>query len=165
MTLADASVRYRLPDRLTEWGKKADPEALAEIAGTDVLYPWSVPGVELTDPVIRVRLSIPVTGTRGHWLSVVWADLDRESGPGYAEAMLSHASGDTSRYAALILRGTLANAIDGYGFLGAEVTATVPDPGQLPVITGSADEALSRVLAEPQPHETAIPAYARRAAQ
>jgi hypothetical protein len=101
---------------------------------------------------IRALLYIPLTG--GHeMLYCVWVQVAGDVG-----RKLHETWDDDETYAGLRFIGTLANPLPGYGLFGAEVVAAVGDPENLPRIESSADPVLGRIMTEPQPYETAVPA-------
>ncbi len=61
-----------------------------------------------------------------------------------------------SDYPDLVLEGLLANALPGWGLLGAPAVARVQDPDHTPYITESSDQGLASLLAGEWPRESVL---------
>jgi hypothetical protein len=139
------SARMGYPDTLVDYfrqhGDKLDPYS------ADTM-PSLTPG----RAYIRALLHIPLIGKHPEMLYCVWVEA--------AEKAVRHAMDvwDDREYADLSMHGYLANAIPGYGCLGAQVHIGVRDISQLPHIEAARHKALARILTEPQPYEVAVPA-------
>lgn len=140
------SVRAGVPDALI--GQPLPP-------GTDP-YEENVIPLRPGECYVRALLEIPLCGTQSMQYCL-WLHADDE--------VVRHAWetwNDDAAYAELSFTARLANRIEPWGLLGAEVTARVTDVSELPHITASADPVLARVLSEPQPYEVAVPARSGR---
>ncbi|MEV3993533.1 DUF2199 domain-containing protein [Streptomyces sp. NPDC049837] len=123
-------VRFRLPDAAL-----TVPEEARHDAGPSALR------LDGGGCYLRVLLPVRLTGgtelVLGTWLEVDDATLAR-----------AHAVWEDPAYAALSLRGALANAVRPWGeaLLGAHVTAEVRDPDELPYVTASDHPLAARVV-------------------
>jgi hypothetical protein len=143
----DRHVRFTLPDPVLDlpdrertpgtWLSHAD-------AGTAVMM--QVPGA---GPFVRCLLPVGLTG--GHTVTFgVWVGVPPEA---LRRAFRLWTAPD---YPDLVLDGRLANALPGWGLLGAPVRATVRDPDETPYCTSSGDPLLQRVLTAEWPHEDVL---------
>jgi hypothetical protein len=99
-----------------------------------------------------VRCLLPVHLAGGHtitfgvWLGVHPDDLQRPFAVWWAP-----------EYVDLRLDGRLANALPGWGLLGAPAQAAALNPDATPYIVSSGDPILARVLADEWPHDEILP--------
>ncbi len=95
---------------------------------------------------IRALLPVQLTGgysvRYGVWVAVHPDDLQRAAKVWWAP-----------EYAALRIRGWLANAVNPWGLLAAPVEIAVLDPDATPWCVASSDEAFSRLLQAEWDHE------------
>lgn len=143
----ERDIRFTLPDPVLhapEQESTAGAWLSHEDASTSVMM--QVPGI---GAFVRCLLPVELTGgytvTFGVWVGVHPDDLQAAVAVWWEP-----------RYRDLVLDGNLANALPGWGLLGAPVRARVRDEDETPYVVQSADPALTRVLTERWPHETVL---------
>jgi hypothetical protein len=140
-------VRFRLPDPVVRLPEREATE------GTWMSHPDANEAVLLQVPgagpfcrcLLPVRLDGGYTLHLGVWVGVHPDDLQRAFRVWW-----------TPEYERLELHGHLANALPGWGALGAPVRAVVRDPDHTPYVVSSSDEALAAVLEREWPHEEVL---------
>lgn len=140
-------VRFRLPDPVlsTDGWERLDGTWVSE---SD---PNSAVMMQVPNLGGFVRCLLPVRLTGGHTVTFgVWLGVQADNLRRAFEAWWSPA------YADLHLSGRLANALPGWGLLGARAEVTVRDPEATPYVSASDDRALASVLADEWPHESVL---------
>jgi hypothetical protein len=127
------------------------PQAVRDMLG-DPYTADTLPSPEDGRAWIRALLTIPLIGKHPEMVYCIWIDADEAD---VLQAM--DVWNDDDAYAKVSMHGHLANAIEPWGLLGAEVTIGVRKPSELPHIESSPDRTLARILTEAQPYETALP--------
>ena len=140
-------MRFDLPDPVFQTPEREQTPGIwmsHSDARTSVMM--QVPSVgAFVRALLPVRLTDGFTVTFGVWLGVHPDDLQRAFRVWWE-----------SGYADLGLDGLLANALPGWGLLGAAAHAEVRDPDQTPYCTSSSDSELSAVLADEWAHDMVL---------